>query len=321
MAAVLKASKRGRVFRCKVCCKEGERSKIVSHYMLWHVAPSDVPFMCTFCQFRCSKKKDLEHHVAGYRLHVERIKREGDPGPSCLVESGTPFEVVDGIHIERLNQIESWTKWANTRRTPTQTIVSPSSSTPVVAAVPALSVPVPLECDIPLGLWDLASFFPEGGIDAPTYVPTPIVESAVVPQAVPIPREEDPIPSGSPESHKRRRVESEGDRCLEEQSREVRRLQSEVTLANGMKALTSTLNTLVSDSRAFQEVVTAKLSALETTVTTLTTEITNQGRILEQMQTSQSSHDQRGPRAYSGRPSQRFQRGRGWRVGRPQQRR
>ena len=162
----------------------------------------------------------------------------------------------------------------------------------------------------------------------PTYVPTPIVEAAVVPEAVAVHREEDPIPSsaartenGSPGSHKRTRRESEGDRSIEEQSREVRRLQSEVTLANGMKALTSTMNTLVTDSQAFQEIVTAKLSVLETTVTSMTTEIANQGWILEQIQTSLSSYDQRGPRAYTGRPNQRFQRGRGWRVGRPQQRR
>ena len=101
--------------------------------------------------------------------------------------------------------------------------------------------------------------------------------------------------NGSPGSYRRRRVESEGDRSIEEQSREIRRLQSERTLANGMKALTSTMNTLVTDSQVFQGVVTARLSVLENEVTSMRAEIANHGRILEQIQSTISSYDQRGP--------------------------
>ena len=156
----------------------GERGKVVSHIYNTHL-PLDVsPFYCTLCTFRCTKIEQLELHVTAYREHVSRVRLAEERGEetderSYLKESTCPYEVVEGVDMERLSIGESnsvWKKRSGHRcKNDTNVIVS---STPEPRPERATDPPAPAT---------IVSSAPEPFpmvLSAP--VPEPVVETAHV---------------------------------------------------------------------------------------------------------------------------------------------
>ena len=286
---MVKSSNRGRAYSCANCPKVGEKQKMVHHYYLMHVPLDQVPYYCSFCTFRCTQRKELDRHVKGYRPHVLKVGRQGDPGPSCLRENRRPREIVVGTDIIRLDQTESSQRWSQSRR---------NSQEPA-------DIQTIISCDIPLDLWDL-------GI--PEYNPTPIsvtqqcqaTELAQVAEFIPL-MQANPEPAAVPEdvsvapevstkagildlSIRKRKVEDEvavvakrkrteslcsDEGALVEGAREVRRLQSEISLMKSVTGVQNSADQLMSATVKDRET----MESLHKAVTGLSAQM---GRIMEE---------------------------------------
>ena len=111
-----KAARRGRGFQCVRCLKKGVeyiniKSRVEDHICKTHLAPDQLPYNCTLCLFRCTKKEDLQRHLTHYRGHIARLQdNKGNrmpDSPDFLIENPNPYILGSDSDYIKLSKSDS----------------------------------------------------------------------------------------------------------------------------------------------------------------------------------------------------------------------
>ena len=89
----------GRAYQCRHCLRSGkeyiqEKQRVEDHIRKTHLAPDQLPFYCTLCLFRCTRRDDLLKH---YRCHAARLIDDSGnkipDSPQYLVANQDPYVI------------------------------------------------------------------------------------------------------------------------------------------------------------------------------------------------------------------------------------
>ena len=92
----------GRAYQCRHCLRSGkeyiqEKQRVEDHIRKTHLAPDQLPFYCTLCLFRCTRRDDLLKHVNHYRCHAARLIDDSGnkipDSPQYLVANQDPYVI------------------------------------------------------------------------------------------------------------------------------------------------------------------------------------------------------------------------------------
>ena len=92
----------GRGYQCRHCLKDGkeyiqEKQRVEDHIRKQHLNADQLPFYCTLCLFRCTRREELRRHVLYYKWHAARLTDEKgnaiQDSPDFLVENPKPYTI------------------------------------------------------------------------------------------------------------------------------------------------------------------------------------------------------------------------------------
>lgn len=92
------AKHKGRAYVCTQCTEKpfaDTKGKFETHHMKFHARPTDLPFWCSLCNFRCTEDKQLTEHIFVYGPHrQEARKRKVLDSSPYLHESKQPYKIM-----------------------------------------------------------------------------------------------------------------------------------------------------------------------------------------------------------------------------------
>jgi hypothetical protein len=110
---------RGRVYECLKCPRfKGEKRKAESHFYKIHLAPDELPWYCSLCNFRCESERDMKRHPIHYPDHKRRVDKAKRKNPGVewddtqfFLRNSNPKVVVIGTDLRLWSKEDSDRFW------------------------------------------------------------------------------------------------------------------------------------------------------------------------------------------------------------------